>query len=458
MQIFRLVLKVLAVALLVGSIVFVYLALPIVNGFASKTACSCVFNSGRSTGDVIRQEFSSAPYSFARITVNMKDSTATASVWGLVKRKAIFRKGLGCTLVSETSEKKLRSQQFSLPVAPVFEPDTLNWPLGNKNAFGSENSFDQSKLAQAYDYAFAQKNKKSLYGTRSLLVLHDGKIVKERYADGFSKSTPQTGWSMTKSITNALVGILVKQGKLSITDHDLFADWSKDERRKINLGNLLNANSGLHWNEIYFAPGPATNMLFKKGDMAHYAASFSLDVQPGTQFKYSSGTTNMLSYLVRQKTDSDYYRFPYEQLFHKIGMLSAVLEPDASGTFVGSSFCFATARDWARFGLLYLNDGMINGERILPEGWVTYTRTPAKGAKKGEYGAQFWLNAGAPGNPPDRRYPDVPTDCFWPEGFQGQQVWIIPSKKLVIVRLSLQNTSAFDENKFLSDVIAALTP
>jgi CubicO group peptidase (beta-lactamase class C family) len=197
-------------------------------------------------------------------------------------------------------------------------------------------------------------------------------------------------------------------------------------------------------------------MLYRNDNMAAYAMSFPAEDKPGEHFRYSSGTSNILSYIIKQHTGNGYYQFASEQLFRKLGMLSAILEPDASGTFVGSSYCYATARDWARFGLLYLNDGILNGERILPEGWVKYTRTPAQSAKHGEYGAQFWLNAGEPGNDKNRTYPDVPTDCFFAEGFQGQEVWIIPSKKLVIVRLSLQDRDKLDENRFIADIIEAI--
>jgi CubicO group peptidase (beta-lactamase class C family) len=220
---------------------------------------------------------------------------------------------------------------------------------------------------------------------------------------------------------------------------------------------LLHANSGLKWEEKYNKESNATIMLYKEKDMAKYAMKSKLKNKSGTEFYYSSGTTNILSFIIRNTLgDTAYHRFSYAELFHKIGMYSAVLEPDGSGTFVGSSYCFASPRDWARFGLLYLNDGVWNGQRILPEGWVKYTTTPATSAKIGQYGAQFWLNAGSPGNPSSRKYPDVPTDCFWADGFEGQNLWIIPSKKLVVVRLSMEKGNKLDENKFLADIIKAL--
>jgi CubicO group peptidase (beta-lactamase class C family) len=198
-------------------------------------------------------------------------------------------------------------------------------------------------------------------------------------------------------------------------------------------------------------------MLFKKKDMGIYAADVGVAHKPGEFFYYSSGTTNIISRVVRNTLgDEQYYRFPYEELFYKIGMFNTTIEADAGGTFVGSSYSFGPARDWARFGLLYLNDGVWNGERILPEGWVKYTTTPAKGADKGQYGAQFWLNAGAKDNPNNRYYPDAPTDLFWADGFEGQNVFVIPSKKLVIVKLGLSQGDYMDDNVFLREIVSAI--
>lgn len=433
-----------------------YFFFPIMSGYSAKAACSCVFNSGRSLQDVVANELSILPLNFTSVTINNKDSSATASVFGFAIKKAIFRRGLGCTLLNQSNEKVLRNTQFIPTQSSGIIPDSVEWPLGNKNLFSSQSSYDSSSLHQAFAYAFTASGNKSKYGTRSLIVVHHGKIIKEQYVKGYTPDMPQTGWSMSKSITNALIGILVKDGKLTVDQNNLFAEWAKDDRKNITLGNLLNANSGLAWKEVYNLPSPATKMLYGQDDMPRFAMNFPLDEKPGTHFKYSSGTSNMLSGIIRQKAGAGYYNFVYDKLFNKIGMHSAIMEPDAGGTFVGSSYCFASARDWARFGLLYLNDGMINGERILPEGWVKYTTTPAVGALKGEYGAQFWLNAGEPGNPTNRTYPDVPTDCFFAEGYQGQQVFIIPGYDAVIVRLSLQNTTEFDENKFIAEVLRAI--
>jgi CubicO group peptidase (beta-lactamase class C family) len=226
-------------------------------------------------------------------------------------------------------------------------------------------------------------------------------------------------------------------------------------------------SSGLAFEERYGAGAEATEMLFRTADMAAFAAARPLAHAPGTVWSYSSGTTNILSGLVRRSFGGDdraYLEFPRRALFEPLGMRSAVLETDASGTFVGSSFLYATARDWARFGLLYLHDGVVqpgsppaspSGTRLLPEGWVDFARRPAPAAPKGQYGAQWWLNPGA--RPEDRVMPSLPPDLFYAQGFQEQSVVVVPSRGAVIVRLGLTNDeSAWNLEAFVAEVLAAL--
>ena len=254
---------------------------------------------------------------------------------------------------------------------------------------------------------------------------------------------------MTKGITNALVGILVNEGKLNIYQPAPVEAWQEDQRSRITMADLLHMESGLRWWEFYGGPSDATRMLFKEKDMGTYAIQSEIRNPPGKVFNYSSGTANILSAIIRKTVaDSDYYRFPYEQLFYKTGMYSALLEPDAGGTFVGSSYCYATARDWARFGLLYLQDGVWNGQRILPKGWVDFTRRgdPETG---NSYGALWWLNKG-------RRHPKLPADCYSCGGYEGQYIWVIPSKDLVVVRMACEHGRRLDPDAFVPAVMGAL--
>ncbi|MFZ2905018.1 MAG: serine hydrolase [Cyclobacteriaceae bacterium] len=432
-------------------------ALPILAGYGAKNLCSCVTLGGRQPEDIIKNELGGGLLRFGSFEFHREDSSATGSVFGFAKRKAIYRNGLGCTLVSEMEEEKLRGQKFLLATLPSADQDTIPWPSGNRIQDTLILDYDQEKINRAINEAFSEPGEEKNRRTRAILIVYNGRIITEKYADGFNKNSRLLGWSMTKSLTNAYLALLVKEEKLSLNDRAPIDEWRKDNRNAITLNNLMQMSSGLAWEEIYSGPSDATNMLFKKKDAGIFAAHASLTHQPDSNFYYSSGTTNILSWIIRSKVgDSAYYSFPYDHLFYKIGMNSMVLEPDAGGTFVGSSFAYATARDWARFGILYLNDGMWGNERILPEGWVEYSSTPARNAKRGEYGAQFWLNAGEPGNPQNRMYPDVPADLFWADGYEGQNVFIIPSKNLVVVKLSLSSGNYLDDNKFLSDIISAL--
>jgi CubicO group peptidase (beta-lactamase class C family) len=441
---------------LIFGIQYLWRALPILTGYGAKHLCSCVFVSGRQQQDVLENELGSGLFPYARFTVNNADSSATGSIVGIMLQKAVYRKGFGCTLLNGTDEKELRSVNLRPNLVSAIPGDTvLSAITGIPDS--ATNPIKSDLLQNTVDQAFYEPGEKKLRRIRSLVVLYDGKIVAEKYAPGFDINTPQAGWSMAKSINSALIGILVKQGKLEINAPAPIDAWKNDERHKITLNHLLKASSGLNWEEDYTKPSSATNMLFKEKEMGAFAIKEKVAFPPDSVFYYSSGTANIISYIIRKSlTESEYYNFPYASLFYKIGMYHTLLEPDAGGTFVGSSYCFASARDWAKFGLLYMNDGVWNGERILPEGWVKYTTTPSKAAPQGEYGAQFWLNAGAAGNHANRKYPDVPTDCFWADGFEGQNVWIIPSKKLVVVRLSLEQGNRLDENRFLSELIKAL--
>jgi CubicO group peptidase (beta-lactamase class C family) len=441
----------------VYAIYFTVNMFPVIAGFGAKALCSCVYVQGRAEEDVKRQELGTMLGSFGSFSINREDSSATGKVWFLSSKKAIYRKGLGCTLVNDLEEEELRAQKFVGKTTVAVNQDTIAWPDGNLIADSLPSGIDKAALDKIVDGAFAEANPEGAIKTRSIVVVYDGAIVAEKYADGFSATTPQMGWSMAKSITNAMIGILVKQGKISVNAPAPVEAWANDDRKKITTNDLLRASSGLDWSEIYSRPSDAVEMLFRSGDAALYAYSKKRDKDPNVKFYYSSGSTNILSWIVRNQVgESSYHQFPYEKLFNKIGMHSALLELDPSGTFVGSSFGYATARDWARFGLLYLNDGIWNGERILPEGWVQYATTPAPAAPKGEYGALWWLNAGEKGKPSNRLYPDVPTDAFVADGFEGQYIFVVPSKKLVVVRLGLSQKRLPDMNKLVAGIIETL--
>lgn len=270
-----------------------------------------------------------------------------------------------------------------------------------------------------------------------MVVAHQGRIIGEHYADGFTRDTPLLGWSMSKSVANAAVGRLVERGDLSIEDDHLLERWT-DERRTISIDQLLHMSSGLEFEEIYDVGTTATQMLFTPGSTARLAADQPLIHDPGTFWSYSSGTSNILCEVARVAGGFDGPEMMDELIFGPLGMTSAVMEPDNSGLPVCSSFTYATARDWARFGLLYAQGGVWNGEQLLPPGWVDYTTTPVTLNNDLPYGAHWWLNAGEDG---ERRMPSVPSDAFWASGNEGQQVVVIPSEELVVVRLGCRSVT-----------------
>jgi len=443
-------------------------AVPIATGHAAKYICSYTFISGRDADRVFQEDVKVEHFLFDYMTCDVDRSRkiVSADLMGFFQSRAVYREGCGCTLVAETTEEELRAQTFMLPEPgesrPAVSSETA-WPDGNGPTTGNRPSgIDPVKLDLALDDAFSESDPSNSVRTRAVIVVYDGQIAAERYAPGFTAETPLLGWSMAKSLTNALVGVLVRNEKLNLTDPAPVPEWQTegDPRRRITLDQLMRMSSGLEFDEDYSEFGDATEMLYRSYDFAAYAASKPLEAEPDRIWNYSSGTANILARIVRRAAEQQYghyYGFLRQELFDRIGMTSAVLEPDPSGTFVGSSYAFATPRDWARFGLLYLRDGVWDGQRILPEGWVAYTATPTPPAPQGQYGALFWLNAGSTGDPSDRMWPQVPNDAFYASGHHSQFVIVIPSRKLVLVRFGFTfDPQAWDNQRFIVNVLKAL--
>jgi CubicO group peptidase (beta-lactamase class C family) len=462
----QLILKFLFLVFVIALVILVWEALPIITGYAAKVACSAIFLAGRPQDQVLRNDLAFFPVNLASCSVDTQDSSVTASVLGLAKRKAVYRWRLGATLVSGVTEESLRDQHMMRSAAPAVDADTIDWPMGDRMCGGrgelgivrdavsragdsgsGPTPIDTAKLATALGLAFGDGSAPQT-GTRAVLVVYRGQLIAERYAPGFDRHTRLAGWSMTKGVLNALIGILVKEGLINTGAPAPIALWRGDDRKQITVADLMHMNSGLRWWEFYDGPSDATVMLFKESDMGGYAERSPLLHPPGKVFNYSSGAANILSAIVRKTLGDDrYYRFPYEELFARTGMNSAILEPDAGGTYVGSSYCYATARDWARLGLLYLHDGVAGGQRILPEGWVRWT------TEGSSYGALWWLNK-IDGD--GRRDPRLPADCYSCEGYEGQYIWVVPSKDLVVVRLAMEHGTRLSPGTFLGEVLRAL--
>src|SRR5664279_3455141 len=326
MKLKKIVVRPLLVLLLAGTLVLIYycrLSFPILTGYGTKVMCSAVFVAGRNEQQVRDQDLSSYMMKLADFKVDYMDSSVTGSVLGFAKRKAIYRKGLGATLISELDEQIIRSQRMNLPTKPSVDTDTIPWPLGDQLTGNFPSAIDSVKLQSAVQSVFAEEDTNLPVRTRAVVVLYNGQLIAERYADGFTADTKLTGWSMTKSVTGALIGILVKQGKLSIEAPAAVPEWRNvnDPRRSISVTNLLQQRSGLDFVENYSRSSDATRMLFEKADMGGYTASRPLKTKAGSVFYYSSGNSNIISRIIRQTLgDSSYYSFSYQQLFYKLGM------------------------------------------------------------------------------------------------------------------------------------------
>lgn len=416
----------------------------ILAAYKAKMLCSEVLLAHRDSHTVLTELEADdlKPLRYVSASVDVAARSATASLAGLVRHEAVYQDERGCVLQSAPSNRSSGASR------------------GDEGESGDAFVGDTNRaLEPVLDRAFAEPNPERPRRTRAVVVVQDGHIVAERYAPGFSKDTPILGWSMTKTMMNALVGILVKEGRLAIDRPVPIREWQDagDPRQAITLDQMLRMSSGLEFDESAWNPvSDVTVMLLGSPDAGLYAARKSLAAAPGSVWQYSSGTTNIISRAIREVINDDarYAEFPRRALFDRLGMSSAVIETDPSGAFIGSSFGYATARDWARLGMLYVNDGVWEKERILPEGWVTYTRSPAPADSLERYGAHVWLKV-ANGYSGDAV---LPADTFHATGHAGQFVTMIPSARLVVVRLGLTRyPNAWDQTRFVRDVLDAVS-
>lgn len=393
-------------------------------GYAAHNTCALHYLVGREDNGSDLPPNPLVPY--LRTSIDEAAGTATASVLGVGFRQTAHVSEHGCALGGRAA-----GSQGSQPPPPRLADS----PRGIRLAEASESP---DGVASALDAAAAQE------GTRGLVVVHRGEILGERYADGFGPDTRQLGWSMAKSVAATLVGRA--QAEFPDADLDpastaLRPEWT-DERSQISLDHLLRMTSGLEWDEEYDLGTPITRMLFLEPDMAAFAASQPSARAPGDYRQYSSGTSNIVCALLRERTGLG-PEMAEDLLFRPLGMRSAVLEADASGGSVCSSYLWASPRDWARFGQFVLDDGELDGEQLLPAGWMDYATTAVAAAGEPEpYGAQWWLNDAGDGSP--LRFADLPADAYWASGHDGQYLVVVPSADLVVVRTGFSPGGSLD--------------
>ncbi len=429
--------------ILVGFVYLQYPRLNIISGYSAKNMCSCMFEADRTQEFVTATDNNFSPINIAKYEVDTVRKRVTSSVFGLMKRTAVYQEDIGCKLLLKNDEVP----DISYAPVPHNCPDEAPFPYGNEEQKDSIFlSIDYAKLQQAVSNTFDKEGVDSLK-TRSLLVIYKNQIITEKYIKGFDKNSKILGWSMAKSVLATLFGVLERQGKIDLNSTHLFPEWENDERKNISLRAMLQMNSGLKWEENYDKISDVTKMLFLDKDMSQMQLHKPLEFEINKHWNYSSGTSNLLSaYLRKQFPNHEVYLdFPIKELFDKIGMSSMIIETDLSGNYVASSYAWATTRDWAKLGLLYLNRGNWNGEQLLNESWVDYVKKPTE-SSNGTYGAHFWVDK-------DKTYTDIPNDLYFMDGYQGQRVFIIPSKDLVVVRMGL---SDIDFNKMLQEIIESI--
>jgi len=400
-------------------------------GVVSHTLCAAAFISHLDPGQVYADAILSNPgparlAKRLRYYVNQSHHEVTVTWAGHFESRAVYRADLGC-IIAHGSVPQVATEELTQSTSVPLLVNSLPSASPSRG------------IEAALDRAFVEPERPPYKLVKAIVILHNGEILGERYAPGYSAETPLMAFSVSKSVTNALLGILVRQGKLSVTQPAPVASWTNDPRHAITIDELLRMTSGLAIAESDSGSDPVSRMLFLERDMAGFAEQSRLKAAPGTEWEYTSGNTLILSRVIRDAVGGsaqDVITFAQRELFEPLGMTSTRMDFDATGTPVGSIYMYASARDWARFGALYLNDGMAAGKRILPAGWVDYSATSTLGT---DYGAGFWTNRGGHGDAQYRIEGGMPGDSFYASGNFGQRILIAPSEHLVIVRLGLSH-------------------
>ncbi|MEX2495398.1 MAG: serine hydrolase [Woeseia sp.] len=437
-------------------------------GYASLFSCSGVFTAGRELDSIRREELvdpwpSGAEYredNFpprvrpTSLVVNREAKAVSAypayandPYFGGEPRIAVYRRGLGCTLLPPGSSLEDRSRLSEFSLAEPADRAHVPWPDGDRTEdYELPGEVSGSRLEQAMAMAF-EGEKYQPHKTLAVVVVYQGRIIAERYAPGWNMHTQYRTWSTAKSIASAVIGVAVNKGLLELDQPVPIPEWAHplDPRRNITLRHLLNMSSGL------LGTGSNTPLAYWVGiDTARHAAASQLAHAPGSHWQYANYDTLLLMYALRSEIDNDdkYLRFPHEELFRKIGMLHTVPETDAWDNYIFSSQVYTTARDLARFGLLYLNGGRWGDEQVLPSSWIELTRTPSD--LNGRYSLKWWHY--------NRNDALAKLGAFSTGGFRGQYATVVPGAQLVVVRTGLNPTdnSNWSQEEFVSDIIAAI--
>lgn len=420
------------------------------SSYVAKTVCSGMYVSELNLDRIWAEDVlgrKNPLLNLYKVTVDdpVKRISASPLGLGMFERTALHRDGLGCALAIGVTPAELAAEDGA--VAPMALAPGEPWPRGE-----AIDGITPPALSQVLAEAFVEPegaNNGDLR-TRAVVVVHRGKLVAERYADGITAETPLIGWSMSKTVTAALAGIAMARSDLNLDIDHLLPQWQSDSNPKtrIPFAALLEMTDGLAYNEDYGTVTDTTEMLYGTGNAIDFLSSLDLEDEPGSVWAYSSGANMLVMGTMRAFLPVDSWTdFPRTALFNPIGMRSAVFETDPAGTFMGPSWLSATARDWARFGLLIQQKGLWDGEQVLPVGWVDTMMEPVA-ASNGRYGkGNIWLETGS----------KVPPDTLWVLGHDGQSTAIVPSLELIVVRMGMTNPQdIYDREDLLAAVIAAL--
>ena len=433
-------------------------AVRVATGVVAHNVCSKTFVSGLDPQTVFSETTERAGLRGLRSVlgfhVDRTTRTVDASVAGMFGSRAVFHEGLGCVLLHGSREPyilKSDIEALRIPKSPPLLPEIAGPDIVQPS---------DPALKAALDHAFEEPAEPPFRRTKAVVVVHEGKVIAERYAAGIGVETPLLGFSMTKSVINALIGILTQQGLVTPSMPAPVPEWRGDLRREIEVEHLMRMTTGLALDETNSGFDPSSQMVYLHDDMAGFAVNAAAIAPPGTRWAYSSPTTQLLARIVRDAVGGpkQTLAFAWRELFNPLGMRNVTLEFDASGTLQGSTYMLASARDWARFGLLYLNDGIVGGKRILHEDWVDFS---AAATLDSDYGAGFWTNRSEHERAKERVRLGIPRDAFFASGDFGQRVVIIPSQHLVVVRLGDSVDPTGDMRglgRLVKEVIAATQP
>ena len=426
--------------LLISSLAYGIKHLNVLLVYTAKYMSSNLFLANRPYQEIIDSDFQNLPFSLVKFSIDHKNKIVESSFFGIKKKVSVY------TSYPKTETKK----GFLNPEKQI----TKNELAKNDTIETKTNYFSQdSRLVSSLGEIFTQQPKTNF--TKAILIAKNNEIIFEQYAKGFNQDSILPAWSISKSIINTLYGILDFKQELNLDQGNLFPEWENDDRKNITLRNLFQMNSGLKWSEDYYKLSDVTKMLYDSEDFGTYALKQPLKSKIGDEFLYSSGTSNILSKYLKNffsENVEDYYAL-LKQFVETLGLEHFKMETDSSGVLVGSSYAWASTRDFLKFALLYCNDGKVGERQVLKPSWLEFSKTPSVESGMREYGAHVWLNKGEVNNSQNRLIPCAPEDTIIFKGYNGQRIYIISSFKLVICRFGNSSDAEFSDNDFLKPIL-----